>query len=127
MSYAKTIYKHSIAIMGPGGAGTNATHEARFARPRNYYEQSAHVTTLLLRVKLLKTKILNRVGKSAITIQFCHRNFLKEYDPTIENQCVFISTNIVIRCDDPSYRKQCDVDGQPCVLDVRYFFDHVTR
>ncbi|CAK9783402.1 ras-related protein 2 [Cutaneotrichosporon oleaginosum] len=42
------------------------------------------------------------VGKSAIVLRFMNGEFLDMYDPTIED----------------SYRKQFDVDGQPCVLDI---------
>jgi len=42
------------------------------------------------------------VGKSALTIQFTQNQFIKDYDPTIEN----------------SYRKQITVDGKPSMLDI---------
>jgi small GTP-binding protein len=42
------------------------------------------------------------VGKSALTIQFIQGNFVEKYDPTIED----------------SYRKQVEVDGQLCTLDI---------
>ncbi|KAL6080181.1 Ras- protein Rap-1A [Balamuthia mandrillaris] len=42
------------------------------------------------------------VGKSAITVRFIQGNFVEKYDPTIED----------------SYRKECEVDGQSCVLDI---------
>jgi len=42
------------------------------------------------------------VGKSAITVRFVQGNFIEKYDPTIED----------------SYRKQLDVDGVACMLDV---------
>eukprot|EP00735_Rhodelphis_limneticus_P004609 TRINITY_DN16216_c0_g1::TRINITY_DN16216_c0_g1_i1::g.6427::m.6427 TRINITY_DN16216_c0_g1::TRINITY_DN16216_c0_g1_i1::g.6427 ORF type:complete len:191 (-),score=45.03,sp/Q640R7/RAP1B_XENTR/58.42/9e-79,Ras/PF00071.17/4e-57,Miro/PF08477.8/3.9e-22,Arf/PF00025.16/1.9e-10,GTP_EFTU/PF00009.22/9.5e+02,GTP_EFTU/PF00009.22/9.2e-07,MMR_HSR1/PF01926.18/7.5e-05,MMR_HSR1/PF01926.18/2.8e+03,AAA_22/PF13401.1/3.3,AAA_22/PF13401.1/8.1e+02,AlaDh_PNT_C/PF01262.16/1.8,AlaDh_PNT_C/PF01262.16/1.3e+02 TRINITY_DN16216_c0_g len=42
------------------------------------------------------------VGKSAITVQFIQGTFVEKYDPTIED----------------SYRKQVDVDGKACLLDV---------
>jgi len=42
------------------------------------------------------------VGKSAITVRFVQGNFVEKYDPTIED----------------SYRKQLDVDGVACMLDV---------
>jgi len=41
-------------------------------------------------------------GKSAITVRFVQGNFVEKYDPTIED----------------SYRKQLDVDGVACMLDV---------
>jgi len=42
------------------------------------------------------------VGKSALTIQFIQNHFIIEYDPTIED----------------SYRKQCCIDGETCLLDI---------
>jgi small GTP-binding protein len=42
------------------------------------------------------------VGKSAVTVQFAHGKFLTRYDPTIED----------------SYRKQLEVDGVACTLDI---------
>eukprot|EP01111_Echinosteliopsis_oligospora_P018280 TRINITY_DN8282_c0_g1_i1.p1 TRINITY_DN8282_c0_g1~~TRINITY_DN8282_c0_g1_i1.p1 ORF type:complete len:215 (-),score=51.29 TRINITY_DN8282_c0_g1_i1:87-659(-) len=41
-------------------------------------------------------------GKSALTIQFVLNHFIIEYDPTIED----------------SYRKQCQVDGITCLIDI---------
>ena len=42
------------------------------------------------------------VGKSALTISFVQNHFIEEYDPTIED----------------SYRKQVDVDGMACCLNI---------
>jgi len=42
------------------------------------------------------------VGKSALTVRFIQGNFVEKYDPTIED----------------SYRKQVDVDGVACMLDI---------
>ena len=42
------------------------------------------------------------VGKSALTIQLIQNHFVDEYDPTIED----------------SYRKQVEVDGQQCMLEI---------
>jgi len=42
------------------------------------------------------------VGKSAITVRFVQGGFIQKYDPTIED----------------SYRKQLEVDGIGCMLDV---------
>ena len=42
------------------------------------------------------------VGKSAITIQYISSHFIDEYDPTIED----------------SYRKQINLDGENCLLDI---------
>ncbi|PAV60758.1 hypothetical protein WR25_25425 [Diploscapter pachys] len=42
------------------------------------------------------------VGKSALTVQFVQGIFVEKYDPTIED----------------SYRKQFEVDGQQCMLEI---------
>ncbi|CAF1135183.1 unnamed protein product [Rotaria sordida] len=42
------------------------------------------------------------VGKSALTVQFVQGLFVERYDPTIED----------------SYRKQVEVDGQQCMLEI---------
>ncbi len=42
------------------------------------------------------------VGKSALTVQFVSNTFIEKYDPTIED----------------FYRKEIEVDGQPCVLEI---------
>ncbi|CAF3192313.1 unnamed protein product [Rotaria socialis] len=42
------------------------------------------------------------VGKSALTVQFVQGLFVEKYDPTIED----------------SYRKQVEVDGQQCMLEI---------
>lgn len=42
------------------------------------------------------------VGKSALTVQFVQGIFVEKYDPTIED----------------SYRKQAEVDGQQCMLEI---------
>eukprot|EP01115_Flamella_aegyptia_P014574 TRINITY_DN836_c2_g1_i2.p1 TRINITY_DN836_c2_g1~~TRINITY_DN836_c2_g1_i2.p1 ORF type:complete len:179 (+),score=50.15 TRINITY_DN836_c2_g1_i2:74-610(+) len=42
------------------------------------------------------------VGKSALTIQLVQNYFVDEYDPTVED----------------SYRKQCTVDNEQCLLDI---------
>ncbi|VDD89944.1 unnamed protein product [Enterobius vermicularis] len=42
------------------------------------------------------------VGKSALTVQFVQGYFPEKYDPTIED----------------SYRKQVEVDGQQCILEI---------
>ena len=41
-------------------------------------------------------------GKSALTVQFVQGIFVEKYDPTIED----------------SYRKQVEVDGQQCMLEI---------
>lgn len=42
------------------------------------------------------------VGKSALTVQFVQGIFVEKYDPTIED----------------SYRKQVEVDGHACMLEI---------
>jgi len=42
------------------------------------------------------------VGKSALTVQFVQGIFVEKYDPTIED----------------SYRKQVEVDGHQCMLEI---------
>ncbi|CAI8013879.1 Ras-related protein Rap-1b [Geodia barretti] len=42
------------------------------------------------------------VGKSALTVQFVQGIFVEKYDPTIED----------------SYRKQVEVDGAQCMLEI---------
>ncbi|XP_064632002.1 ras-related protein Rap1 isoform X2 [Lineus longissimus] len=42
------------------------------------------------------------VGKSAMTVQFVQGIFVEKYDPTIED----------------SYRKQVEIDGQQCMLEI---------
>ncbi|CAO3645292.1 unnamed protein product [Mucor hiemalis] len=42
------------------------------------------------------------VGKSALTVQFVQSIFVEKYDPTIED----------------SYRKQVEVDGLQCMLEI---------
>jgi len=45
---------------------------------------------------------LGGVGKSALTVRFVQGIFIEQYDPTIED----------------SYRKQVEVDGQQCMLEI---------
>jgi len=42
------------------------------------------------------------VGKSALTVRFTNGTFMAKYEPTIED----------------SYRKQVEVDGKACILDI---------
>jgi small GTP-binding protein len=42
------------------------------------------------------------VGKSALTVQFVQGIFVEKYDPTIED----------------SYRKQVEIDGQQCMMEI---------
>ena len=48
------------------------------------------------------------VGKSALTLRMIHGNFVKDYDPTIED----------------IYTKQITVDGADCVLSILSRFIH---
>eukprot|EP01112_Ceratiomyxa_fruticulosa_P012633 TRINITY_DN3508_c0_g1_i1.p1 TRINITY_DN3508_c0_g1~~TRINITY_DN3508_c0_g1_i1.p1 ORF type:complete len:204 (+),score=21.19 TRINITY_DN3508_c0_g1_i1:133-744(+) len=45
---------------------------------------------------------LGGVGKSCLAIQFIFQRFVEDYDPTLED----------------SYRKQVNVDGEECLLDI---------
>eukprot|EP01107_Rhizomastix_libera_P010417 TRINITY_DN26975_c0_g1_i1.p1 TRINITY_DN26975_c0_g1~~TRINITY_DN26975_c0_g1_i1.p1 ORF type:complete len:292 (+),score=35.79 TRINITY_DN26975_c0_g1_i1:15-890(+) len=53
---------------------------------------------------------LGGVGKSSIVIQFVQNIFIEEYDPTL----------------DEDFRKQCDIDGELCMLTIldSYSFDN---
>jgi len=59
---------------------------------------------LPLRMREYKIVVLGSggVGKSALTVQFVQGIFVEKYDPTIED----------------SYRKQVEVDGQQCMLEI---------
>jgi small GTP-binding protein len=59
---------------------------------------------LKLRMREYKIVVLGSggVGKSALTVQFVQGIFVEKYDPTIED----------------SYRKQVEVDGQQCMLEI---------
>lgn len=60
----------------------------------------------LYRARMREYKIVvlgsGGVGKSALTVQFVQGIFVEKYDPTIED----------------SYRKQVEVDGQQCMLEI---------
>lgn len=60
--------------------------------------------TLNSRMREYKIVVLGSggVGKSALTVQFVQGIFVEKYDPTIED----------------SYRKQVEVDGQQCMLEI---------
>ncbi|XP_026277796.1 ras-related protein Rap1 isoform X1 [Frankliniella occidentalis] len=62
------------------------------------------VNTLNSRMREYKIVVLGSggVGKSALTVQFVQGIFVEKYDPTIED----------------SYRKQVEVDGQQCMLEI---------
>lgn len=57
-------------------------------------------------LKKINKKILigvfNLKSKSALTVQFVQGIFVEKYDPTIED----------------SYRKQVEIDGQQCMMEI---------
>ncbi|XP_066968571.1 ras-related protein Rap-1b isoform X1 [Macrobrachium rosenbergii] len=63
-----------------------------------------HGTKIMSRMREYKIVVLGSggVGKSALTVQFVQGIFVEKYDPTIED----------------SYRKQVEVDGQQCMLEI---------
>ena len=63
---------------------------------RHWGDSTTDITPLIFRI------IAGGVGKSALTIQLIQNHFVDEYDPTIED----------------SYRKQVEVDGQQCMLEI---------
>lgn len=66
--------------------------------------QNQREGALPLRMREYKIVVLGSggVGKSALTVQFVQGIFVEKYDPTIED----------------SYRKQVEVDGQQCMLEI---------
>lgn len=68
------------------------------------YFQIERERALLSRMREYKIVVLGSggVGKSALTVQFVQGIFVEKYDPTIED----------------SYRKQVEVDGQQCMLEI---------
>ncbi|KAI1880199.1 hypothetical protein JX265_001820 [Neoarthrinium moseri] len=60
--------------------------------------------TMASRMKLYKIVVLGDggVGKTALTSRLCYQHFVETYDPTLED----------------SYRKQCVIDDQTCMLEV---------
>jgi small GTP-binding protein len=62
------------------------------------------VNQLLNNMKEYKIVVLGSggVGKSALTVQFVQGIFVEKYDPTIED----------------SYRKQVEIDGQQCMMEI---------
>ncbi|CAI6335009.1 unnamed protein product [Periconia digitata] len=64
----------------------------------------AQSTIMAGKMTLYKLVVLGDggVGKTALTIQLCLNHFVETYDPTIED----------------SYRKQVQIDGQSCMLEV---------
>ncbi|KAJ8269306.1 hypothetical protein COCON_G00119130 [Conger conger] len=63
---------------------------------------SSHRTRCRMREYKLVVLGSGGVGKSALTVQFVQGIFVEKYDPTIED----------------SYRKQVEVDGQQCMLEI---------
>jgi len=72
-----------------------------YGRPEPMRESTRPVHT---RMREYKIVVLGSggVGKSALTVQFVQGIFVEKYDPTIED----------------SYRKQVEVDGQQCMLEI---------
>ncbi|EPB67311.1 Ras family protein [Ancylostoma ceylanicum] len=65
---------------------------------------SNKIPIALYKMREFKVVVLGSggVGKSALTVQFVSSTFIEKYDPTIED----------------FYRKEIEVDGQPCVLEI---------
>ena len=60
------------------------------------------------------------VGKSALTVQFCHSKFVEKYDPTIEaseegRTCCSHSARLFFQ---DFYRKEILVDSEPAYLEI---------
>ena len=53
-------------------------------------------------LKSFKTNFNSFQSKSALTVQFVQGIFVEKYDPTIED----------------SYRKQVEIDGQQCMMEI---------
>lgn len=70
------------------------------------YARFFFVYSYILNSRMREYKIVvlgsGGVGKSALTVQFVQGIFVEKYDPTIED----------------SYRKQVEVDGQQCMLEI---------
>jgi small GTP-binding protein len=63
------------------------------------------------------------VGKSAMTVQFCHSKFVEKYDPTIEASSLQSNNKkknkkfLFFEFQD-FYRKEIEVDGEPAYLEI---------
>ncbi len=62
------------------------------------------------------------VGKSALTVQFCHSKFVEKYDPTIEVSKYYQKKKsnrffLPLSFQD-FYRKEIEVDGEPAYLEI---------
>ena len=70
----------------------------------NFFLQSERFRPIHNKMREYKIVVLGSggVGKSALTVQFVQGIFVEKYDPTIED----------------SYRKQVEVDGQQCMLEI---------
>ena len=70
----------------------------------NLFLQSERFRPIHNKMREYKIVVLGSggVGKSALTVQFVQGIFVEKYDPTIED----------------SYRKQVEVDGQQCMLEI---------
>lgn len=69
-----------------------------------FHDNKIFCFVLVSRMREYKIVVLGSggVGKSALTVQFVQGIFVEKYDPTIED----------------SYRKQVEVDGQQCMLEI---------
>nr|XP_053643652.1 ras-related protein Rap1 isoform X3 [Cherax quadricarinatus] len=65
-------------------------------------DTSCHMSVSRMREYKIVVLGSGGVGKSALTVQFVQGIFVEKYDPTIED----------------SYRKQVEVDGQQCMLEI---------
>lgn len=60
------------------------------------------------------------VGKSALTVQFCHSKFVEKYDPTIEVGQIPTGEKRKFNFDvlQDFYRKEIQVDTEPAYLEI---------
>nr|XP_020480555.1 ras-related protein Rap-1b isoform X1 [Monopterus albus] len=77
---------------------------SHFITKQNASDGSRKACRQTVRMREYKLVVLGSggVGKSALTVQFVQGIFVEKYDPTIED----------------SYRKQVEVDGQQCMLEI---------
>jgi len=71
-------------------------------RPLCVFWTIVRITNYIMREYKIVVLGSGGVGKSALTVQFVQGIFVEKYDPTIED----------------SYRKQVEVDGQQCMLEI---------
>jgi len=73
-----------------------------FSTHHSFWRDSSRPTHSKMREYKIVVLGSGGVGKSALTVQFVQNIFVEKYDPTIED----------------SYRKQVEVDGQQCMLEI---------